>query len=178
LAGERELGRQLGDKREGRTGARGGPKKKLRKEQGIVVVIGLANGHLFSYSGTMDKRILIADDEGINRLFVKTVLLQDGWTVAEAVNGREAVDLAGKEDFDIILLDIKMPVMDGREAVRRIRQLKQYSRGTSLTPILGLTAYSDDIIYRELEEDGMDGLIVKPVTEKSLLSQLDSFLSK
>ncbi|MGC9312400.1 MAG: response regulator [Sediminispirochaetaceae bacterium] len=126
----------------------------------------------------MDKRILIADDEGINRLFVKTVLVQDGWTVAEAVNGREALDLAGTEEFDIILLDIKMPVMDGREAVRRIRQLKQYSRGTSSTPILGLTAYSDDIIYRELEEDGMDGLILKPVTEKSLISQLGSYLSK
>ncbi len=136
----------------------------------------LANRAIFSYSDTMGRRILIADDEGINRLFVKTVLLQDGWTVVEAVNGREAVELAGKDTFDIILLDINMPVMDGREAVRQIRQLKQYDRGTSITPILGLTAYSDDIIYREIEEDGMDGLIVKPVTEKSLIRQLDSYL--
>jgi len=126
----------------------------------------------------MRGRVLIADDEGINRLFVKTVLLNNGWDVKEALNGQEAVEIAAREVFDIILMDIKMPVMDGREAVRRIRKIPGYHTPGTRIPILGLTAYSDEVVGQETRRDGMDGLITKPVTEEQLLSQIDSFLSK
>jgi len=126
---------------------------------------------------TMGRRILIADDEGINRLFVKTVLMRNGWEVTDAENGQEVLDLVKREHFDIILMDIKMPVMNGLEAMREIRELRENGHTSASVPILGLTAYSDELSRREIEESGMNGIIAKPVDEKALIRQIESYLS-
>lgn len=126
---------------------------------------------------SMNKKILLADDESINRLFVKTILASQGWEVWEATNGKEALDLYTSGDFDLVILDIKMPVMGGVEACRKIRELEAAGDKSLRIPILGFTAYGGSAINEELSASGMNDLIRKPVTRESLLKTISSFLS-
>lgn len=102
-------------------------------------------------------RILVVDDHPINRKVVTTILDKWSSTYEVAKNGLEAVELAEKVDFDIVLMDIQMPVMDGYEATRRIRQRK----GTQMT-ILALTASILKEDEQHCIEAGMNGIIRKP----------------
>lgn len=126
----------------------------------------------------MEKRILIADDEGINRLFVKTILMSKGWSVVEAADGKQAIELAAQQDFDLILLDIKMPVLDGWEAGKKIRALEREKDGSKRIPILGFTAYLEEDLMEELKESGIDGIVKKPITEEILLRKISSYLDQ
>lgn len=125
----------------------------------------------------MSTRILIADDEGINRLFIKTVLTGNGWEVTEASNGSVAVDLVSHYPFDVVILDVKMPVMDGKQAASEIRALeRKLERNPCI--LLGLTAYAEKELIEELESIGMDGVIHKPITQESLIKRLSNMLSE
>lgn len=125
----------------------------------------------------MTKRILLADDEGINRLFIKSILTGQGWEVVEAGNGKEALELYTGQDFDLIVLDIKMPVMDGKETSRKIREIEEGRNESVGVPILGFTAYVDNDLVEELKANGINALIRKPITEKVLLRTISSYLS-
>ena len=118
---------------------------------------------------------MIADDEGINRLFIKTILTSKGWLIDEASNGQTAVELVEKQEFDIIILDVKMPVMDGKRAAAEIRSLEQ-RQGRTSTTILGLTAYAEKELIDELMQHGMNGVIHKPITEKELIGKISAML--
>src|SRR6056297_2801770 len=123
----------------------------------------------------MSTRILIADDEGINRLFIKTILTSNGWKVDEASNGQAALELVEMHKFDIIILDVKMPVMDGKRAAAEIRSLEQ-RQGRTSTTILGLTAYAEKELIDELMQHGMNGVIHKPITENELIGKIFAML--
>ena len=125
----------------------------------------------------MSTRILIADDEGINRLFIKTVLSGNGWEVAEAANGKAALDLVTEQAFDAVILDVKMPVMDGKQAAIEIRALES-EIGREQCILLGLTAYAEKELIDELKNIGMDGVIHKPITQESLIKRLSDMLPK
>ncbi len=125
----------------------------------------------------MSARILIADDEGINRLFIRTVLAGNGWEVEEAPNGKVAVDLAAQSPFDAVILDVKMPVMDGKQAAIQIRALEKDS-GREPCILLGLTAYAEKQLIDELKGLGMDGVIHKPITQESLIRKLSEMLAE
>lgn len=118
---------------------------------------------------------MIADDEGINRLFIKTILTSNGWTVDEASNGQAALELVEKHEFDIIILDVKMPVMDGKRAAAEIRSLER-EQGRTSTAILGLTAYAEKELVEDLLQHGMNGVIHKPITEKALIGKITAML--
>ncbi len=118
---------------------------------------------------------MIADDEGINRLFIKTILTSNGWIVDEASNGQAAVELVEKHEFDIIILDVKMPIMDGKRATTEIRSLEQTQERTP-SAILGLTAYAEKELIDELMQLGMNGVIHKPITEKVLIGKISGML--
>lgn len=122
------------------------------------------------------KRILIADDEAINRLFLKSLLTNNGWEVEEAEDGEEAVSLASEKTFNVILMDVNMPFIDGFEATRRIREASVTDRDGTPVAVLALSAHNDEQFYRECENSGMDGIITKPVTESKLLRMLSPYL--
>ena len=82
--------------------------------------------------------ILIADDDETNRELVEAVLGKAGLAVQTAANGEEAVTLANEQSFHAILLDISMPVLDGKQAAKLIRSMSAQNRDT---PIAALTAY-------------------------------------
>lgn len=117
-------------------------------------------------------RILIADDESIIRLDLKNVLEGMGHTVvAEASDGKTAVDLARKSEVDLAILDIKMPEMDGLDAAKIITEEK-------ICPVLLLTAYSQQDLIQRAKEAGVFGYLVKPFKEADLLPAIEIAISR
>jgi PAS domain S-box-containing protein len=116
------------------------------------------------------KKILVAEDNKFNRLLVEMIFQKHELSFQMAVNGVEAVDLATTTPFDLILMDIQMPEMDGVEALKRIRRNKKNTRPV----ILAVTA---NAIKEELEEYiqlGFDGYITKPFDESQLLEKMSA----
>lgn len=108
-------------------------------------------------------KALIADDVPMIRKLVEFHLKQIGFEISNAADGAEALMLADNTKFDLILLDIMMPEMDGLEVLRKIRA------GTTnkLTPVIIMTAYGDSANVRKAVEYGANDFIVKPVEQVS-----------
>jgi two-component system cell cycle response regulator DivK len=118
--------------------------------------------------------ILVADDTEDIRLMIKVKLEHSGHTVVEAADGREAVELAIRERPDVILMDMSMPVMDGIEATRYLRQ--QFA--TSNMPIIAVTAHcGDPAWHRRALAAGCVECVGKPVDFKKLERLINSVLS-
>ncbi|NOZ27844.1 MAG: response regulator [Chloroflexi bacterium] len=108
-------------------------------------------------------RILIADDESIRVLSLRVQLQNLGYqVVGEAANGREAVELARRLQPDLVIMDIKMPVMDGIEAAEVITRERPI-------PIILLTAYSEAELAQRAAETNISAYLMKPVSEDDLL---------
>ncbi|MEP7209335.1 MAG: ATP-binding protein [Alphaproteobacteria bacterium] len=119
------------------------------------------------------KRVLLTDDNAINRQVIKLFLAPHGFEVAEATNGKEALDRLALEAFDLVLLDIHMPVMDGKEAIGRIRASDQPWREI---PVIALTA---DAMAGDREKYlglGMTDYIPKPIDQRELIARINCVL--
>ncbi|MEC8197251.1 MAG: response regulator, partial [Pseudomonadota bacterium] len=116
------------------------------------------------------KRVLVADDNRVNQLVARKIVESLGCEVALASNGHEAVDMAAKWTPDIVLMDVRMPLMDGLQATRVIRA-DQAGQDTSV-PIVGLSANALAEHREEAEEAGMSGYLQKPVTRAALVAEL------
>jgi CheY-like chemotaxis protein len=110
-------------------------------------------------------KVLLVEDNEINRIVAREMLLADGHTVVEANDGFEGVKMSKTEEFDIILMDISMSVMDGRAATRLIRADGGASANTA---IFALTANAMIAEQEEFLKDGMDGILTKPLSRKAL----------
>jgi len=116
--------------------------------------------------------ILLAEDNLVNQKVAKGLLERDGHSVVIANNGREAVEKYGAEQFDLILMDVQMPDMDGFEATAQIRAQEQGT--TRHIPIIALTAHAMKGYSEKCLAAGMDGYVSKPFTSITLAEQLDS----
>ena len=116
-------------------------------------------------------RVLVAEDNPINQKVIGAMLRRQGWTVTLAVNGVEACRQFAESTFDLVLMDVQMPEMDGLEATRRIRADEQ-RRGLPHTPILALTAHASQAQHEQCLAQGMDSVITKPVSLPSLLQAI------
>ncbi len=118
-------------------------------------------------------RLLLVEDNNLNRLLANTLLTEYGAIITEAENGEEAVEQVRRGDFDIVLMDIQMPVMDGGRATQIIRhELKK------TMPIIALTANVIRGVDSQLGESGIDDFIVKPYTEENLINPVAKWLYK
>jgi two-component system CheB/CheR fusion protein len=115
-------------------------------------------------------RILLVDDQEISRLFTVRILQKMGHAPEAAQNGREAVEKWENGVFDIILMDVQMPVMDGVEATRIIRRREAGTGGH--TPIIALTAHALKEDRERLLGQGFDGYVPKPLEIKMLNSEM------
>jgi DNA-binding NarL/FixJ family response regulator len=117
--------------------------------------------------------ILIADDQVIVRNGLRFMLeIQENFTpvIEEACNGAEVLDLVGKSDFDILLLDIQMPKMDGITTITKLRE-----KGNKI-PILVLSAMNEETIIRQVIEGGCDGFILKDAGSEELIRSIETIL--
>lgn len=111
--------------------------------------------------------ILLVDDVEINRELARIILEKRGHRVVLAANGLEAVDAARKERFDLVFMDIQMPLMDGFEATNEIRSF-ELSQGLQPVPVIAMTAYALQGDRDRCLAAGMDGYIAKPIKEDDL----------
>jgi CheY-like chemotaxis protein len=112
-------------------------------------------------------RILIAEDETIVRLDLRGVLERAGHEVMEARDGSEAVVLAGEWRPDLAILDVKMPILDGVEAARRINAAEPL-------PIVLLTAYADEGTVARAVGAGVFGYLIKPFRESEIAPAIET----
>jgi CheY-like chemotaxis protein len=112
-------------------------------------------------------RILAADDSETNRLLLEIFLRDTPWELTFARDGREAVDIWSRGRFDLVLLDVQMPVMDGYEALREIRRQEKAS-GKARTPIVVISAGAFDDDRRRSQEAGGDDYLAKPMKKHQL----------
>jgi signal transduction histidine kinase/ActR/RegA family two-component response regulator len=120
--------------------------------------------------------ILLAEDNEINQLLTTRLLEKHGHKVTVVPNGGDAVALLERDVFDVVLMDVQMPVMDGIEATRRIRQAEQH-RGRHV-PIVALTARAMKHDEEECAQAGMDAHLPKPIHAASLISLLSQLTKK
>jgi CheY-like chemotaxis protein len=117
------------------------------------------------------KVILIAEDEINNFLLVREYLSESVFKIIRVENGLDAVNICkNRKDIDIILMDIKMPVMDGIEATRQIKIMKPE------IPVIAVTAYAYDTDKKRLLESGFDEYLPKPLKRESLLKTINQFI--
>ena len=113
--------------------------------------------------------ILVTEDNPINAKFISTILRRSGAETIVVDNGEKAIKAFLNKKFDIILMDIHMPVMDGIEATRKIRELEG---STHHTPILGLTAIDLDNRKITYKKSGLDDVLEKPIAVDELLHEI------
>ena len=122
-------------------------------------------------------RVLVAEDTATGRDVIRKYLESTNFDLSFVENGRDAVKAAGAERFDIILMDVRMPEMDGLEAIRHIRS-DERARGVERTPIVVVSANTSAEDVRDCIEAGADGHIAKPVARMDVLGAVSEFLSK
>lgn len=130
-------------------------------------------------AGTVDPaerqlEVLIVDDNPINVTLMTKMVTRLGHRPAQATNGLEAVAMASGRAYDVILMDVSMPIMDGREATGHIR-----AGGLSTDAvIIGVTAFSDEERLRDLTEAGMDAVVTKPINTAQLAATMRRTLAR
>ncbi len=122
-------------------------------------------------------RVLLAEDNLVNQEVAIGMLMQLGVEVVTADNGREAVELAARQDFDLVLMDCHMPEMDGFEATRRIREQERLDAARRV-PILALTADVQKGIQDQCKAAGMDAYLSKPFTRQALQRAMAPWLAE
>ncbi len=125
----------------------------------------------------LDARILVVEDNTVNQAVARGLLESLGCRVDVAQNGREAVDRISRENYDLVLMDCQMPVMDGYEATLKIRQHDRTANGQKPNIIIAMTAFAMKEDKQLCLSAGMDDYIAKPVTRDSLLEILEKHLS-
>ncbi len=119
------------------------------------------------------RRILLAEDNGLARMSTRFLLEQAGHRVSAAANGREALEALAHGDFDLVIMDIQMPEMDGLEATRRIRSGQSRCCDPSI-PIIALTAHAVKGYRERFLDAGMDHYVAKPVEMDALLEAIEA----
>lgn len=125
--------------------------------------------------GHSGAHILLAEDNGVSRVFVARLLEKRGYSIVVATSGREALEAFSKYPFDLILMDVQMPGMDGLEATGAIRELEKNSGGH--VPIVALTAHALKSSWDRCQAAGMDGFISKPVQVSEIFETIEGFLA-
>jgi CheY-like chemotaxis protein len=121
-------------------------------------------------------RVLLAEDSLVNQRLAVGLLEKHGHSVTVANNGKETVECFAQEPFDVILMDVEMPEMDGFEATAVIRVKEKHSGGR--VPIIAMTAHAMKGDRERCLEAGMDGYVSKPIRVQQVLETLQAVLNR
>lgn len=121
-------------------------------------------------------KILLAEDNLVIQAYIKTILKEKGFEVKTADNGKQVLQFLDSEKFDIIIMDIQMPILNGIETTLEIR--KKEKKTNSFVPILALTAYTCEEDKNYFLSIGMNGHISKPINEEQLFDCINATINK
>ena len=127
-------------------------------------------------TGSGPRRILLVEDNAVNQLLAQMLLEKHGHTVVTAGNGRVALELLAQQSFDIVLMDVQMPEMDGLEATAALRE-REKGTGRHL-PVIAMTAEAMKGDEERCRRAGMDGYLAKPIKSSLLLAAIDEACSE
>lgn len=119
------------------------------------------------------KTLLVVEDNLDNQKLMTWILEDEGYDSVCVTTGEEGVSIVKEHQFDLVLMDISLPGIDGKEATRRIRQ---HPKGRGL-PIIAVTAHAIPSEQDSIMASGVDGLITKPIDENELISTLVNYLN-
>ena len=122
---------------------------------------------------TLRGKILVVDDNKVNQMLISAFLEKFGFNFDTANSGPEAIEMANKTAYDVILMDIRMPGMDGMETTRKLHAGQTEDRKT---PVVALTAHAIDGSRQACIESGMSGFVTKPIDPRSLLAAITEHL--
>ena len=142
-------------------------------EEGDSLNLPVKQTFTFDANMLLNKKILVVDDNKMNRLVAAMILKNCGAIITEAVNGQEAVDLLSGTPIDLVLMDIQMPVMDGMQATGIIRQTI-----SKTLPVIALTANAIKGDNDKCLDAGMNAYLSKPFNEKDLLNMVAFWLNE
>ena len=118
-----------------------------------------------------NRTVLLVDDNKLNQKVATKVINKLGITVDLANNGEEALEMVGKKEYDLIFMDLQMPIMDGFTATQKIRaSTEEYAR----TPIIAMTANAVEEDRKKCLDMGMNAFVTKPLVIKKIISELDN----
>jgi CheY-like chemotaxis protein len=117
-------------------------------------------------------RILIVDDNAINRTVLQRILSHLGYVADLATNGREALDDLKKQHYDVIFMDLQMPILDG---LRTTRIIRENCAREDQPYIIAITAYEDKYSWEMCEKAGMDDFIAKPASFDNISNAIEAF---
>ncbi len=112
----------------------------------------------------MKEKILVVEDNPLNMRLLEIVLRAKNYTLLKATDGEEALDMAMREQPDLIIMDIQLPKMSGLEVTRKLRETPAFSH----TPIIGVTAYAMKGDKEKVIESGCDAYLSKPINTREL----------
>ncbi len=119
------------------------------------------------------KKVLIAEDSSVIQNLTKKILQMQNYEITVAKNGEQVIEMINKEDFDIILMDINMPVMDGMDCARAIRALSDAKKAA--TPILAITGNARNYSMADFREAGINDFIPKPLNFDELVTKVNQY---
>ncbi len=114
------------------------------------------------------KRVLIAEDSSVIQNLAKKILEFQNFEITAVKNGEQVMQLLDKEDFDILLLDINMPIMDGMECVKAIRELKDKKK--AMIPVVAITGNAKNYSETDFKEAGFNDALMKPLNFDKLVN--------
>jgi two-component system cell cycle response regulator DivK len=120
----------------------------------------------------MTRRILVVEDQEDNRRIIRDLLTSAGYEMIEALDGEAGVRLAEAEHPDLILMDVQLPVLDGHEATRRIKQNPELRA----IPVIVVTSYALSGDETKAMAAGCDAYVAKPFSPRQLLATIRTFL--
>jgi len=122
-------------------------------------------------------KILLADDTAVNLALATKLLKKRGHDITAVENGLQAFESFKENSFDVVLMDIHMPVMDGLESTAKIREYESSQPSRPATPIIAMTANNEQSDHITYLNSGMNGIITKPMNIKTVVSQIREIIT-
>lgn len=121
----------------------------------------------------MNKKIIVAEDSSVIQNLTRKILAQVNYSVTPVKNGQQVIDLLSEESFDLVLLDIHMPVMDGMECASRIRGMNSDAKNV---PIIAITGNANNYSTEDFENVGINDFLFKPINYDNLVEKIGKYL--
>ena len=122
------------------------------------------------------KRVLIAEDSSVIQNLARKILEFQNYNITAVKNGEQVLQILAQEDFNILLLDINMPIMDGMECVRQVRALSDKAKAN--VPIVAITGNAKNYTEEEFKTAGFNDVLVKPLNFDRLVEVVNQLTDK